>query len=284
TLIANQSIIDATYLLLLLPMRLNTIVNLAPHNYTACALERYCFQWLVNASSLCILFMAVTRYIQIVHPKFYPGFNKKGIHIGIVLYIWIAPFLVQLIGITWPMHPNVVFDYVKIKCAPNNGNVDNMMNQINIFMFYLPEVLVTLYCYIHIIVKVKMAQRKVKVINRGTSNQRSSKSESILTRTTFVIFTVYIILYTLPGMVSGSFSKNISQPMATLISVIIETMYRFPPCIYVVVYATMNRQMKQGYRMILQCKRGTEIVIEDPTEKSHSNTNVINIAIIPDKK
>ncbi|CAH1774012.1 unnamed protein product [Owenia fusiformis] len=261
-LIANQAIADLGLVSMMVPIKVFILLTSSSPGDAACTFEFYGKQWFLISATECILFVALTRYMKVVHPTKGLWMHSKPLHTGMLIFAWTLPILCLLPSF---LDPRFHYDATFYSCSMVNERNDSLIDMILIALG-APVIPVAIYCYIHILVKVRKSQSKVTVMKKSSKDTKQAKTDNILTRTTAAICGLFFICYILP-LVLRVLADDGSKATIQIIS---GALFRLPPALNPIIYVTLNTQMRTAYKKMLRC--GREDTNDEQSSTSETGT------------
>lgn len=166
TLMASLSLTDLSMGVLVTPICfISLLKGCFPFAKILCEVQALLISSLFHSSSLLLISIAVDRYICINHPLRYRSIMTKKVHYLMSIFSWVYSFAVYFILIV----PNSQFTFDStglFNCEPYY-NKDKSIIIIAFMLFFIPSILVIVYCYSAIFC---VAHRQLQQIRRDSTN------------------------------------------------------------------------------------------------------------------
>ena len=252
-LVAILAVVDLFISGYLLPVGMDVLVTNKEPDRHLCKFQSIITAFLFSCSIQFIMLIALSRYCKICHSqKFATLFTVRNILISIITICSIATGFASSIWFNdflWtfekPMHSCIFHRY---------GSVMFSVTMMSVALG-LPSCL-TAFSYIKIYRHVTKASKEVyKNWNNGLS-RRKLKIEQMTTRSQFVVFIMYMIMY-LPFFITAVGGERSNYPDE--IHTFALHMAYLNSCINCILYGVLNKNMRQAYLEALPCLKQRQI-------------------------
>ncbi|CAH1798946.1 unnamed protein product [Owenia fusiformis] len=233
-----------------------------PFDYQSCSVFGFLAILFIALNLFNLCYMAINRYVLIVHQSAYQTiFSKKGtiaLVVSSTAFVFIA-LLVPFTGL-WGK-----YGYVEKTNAcsmiVDSPNSSSFSLGVSVIGFVLP-LLVMLYCYVRILIFVKLQQKKINGHNNGTKTTTMAvkKADVKLAKVMASIFLLYVACI-LPRMALNWIDPNNQYPMAHKIATAILLSYSL---LNGIVFTLQNTQFKKSCLTFVGIDPSQVQLVEEP--------------------
>jgi hypothetical protein len=206
-----------------------------------------------SSSVISVTTIAIHRYFKICHYKLCQRIYTKTTVCAIIAAVWSIGILFA-VPLFW-MENSLIFDPTFQMCIFNRY-VSQTYSIFYLFACLFAPISITMVCYCKIYTYVVRHKRRLLAWNRGIGQARF-RNDVRSTKSTFVVFVVYLALYSLFGVVATLFNKH-SQVPTEIHSTSIYMAFA-NSCVNAFIYGFMNKDVLKAYKEALQCRRSRRI-------------------------
>ncbi|XP_062566487.1 melatonin receptor type 1C-like [Saccostrea cucullata] len=253
--VGNLAVSDFLITAYLLPFNLFFLLNKdAEIPSVLCDMNGVFTRLLFTSSVFSVTMIAMHRYIKICHYTFYPRIYTRKTVLVIIGGIWVIGLLFAMPFI-WIDH-SLIYDPTLQMCIYNRYASKPSSTAYFVICLYAP-VTVTIVCYYKINAHVRKHKNNLSAWNSGFGHSRF-RNDVRSTKMTFVVFVVYLALYSLFGVLATILYKH-SQVSAEVHATSIYMAYA-NSCVNAYIYGFLNRDVYRAYKEALCCRKTRKIL------------------------
>ncbi|XP_062592317.1 melatonin receptor type 1A-like [Saccostrea cucullata] len=226
-----------------------------------------------STSVISVTTIAVHRFVKICHFNLCSKIYTRSTVSGMIASVWFIGILFALPLLC--MEHSLIFDPTLQMCIFNRY-VNQVYSICYMLVCLFAPMSITMTCYYKIFTYLRRNKRNLVSWNNGLGQQRF-KNDVRSTKSTFVVFVLYLLLYSLFG-IQATFFKNHSQIVSELHSISIYLSYA-NSCVNTFIYGFMNKNVLSAYREAMRCRRSRKVhnISVLTSQRTSTNIRVMNI-------
>ncbi|XP_061194306.1 melatonin receptor type 1B-like [Saccostrea echinata] len=220
-----------------------------------------------STSVISVSTIAVHRYVKICHFNLCAQIYTRSSVSVMIASVWIIGILFALPLLC--MEHSLIFDPTLQMCIFNRY-VNQSYSICYMLVCLFAPVGITMICYFKIFAYVRRHKQKLLSWNNGIGQQRF-KNDVRSTKSTFVVFVLYLLLYSLFGILAMFFKKH-SQISPELHAISIYLAFA-NSCVNTFIYGFMNKRVLSAYKEALSCRRSHKVHDVSVLTQQRTSTN-----------
>ncbi|CAG2227049.1 MTNR1A [Mytilus edulis] len=262
-LLALLAVIDLLIIGYLMPFGMHVLITNEKPGFGACRFQAIITAFLFSCSIQFIMFIALSRYFKICHSqKFNRIVTARNVIIATIGACVVGACFASAL---WFFESLWTFEF------PMHSCIFDRYGSVTFSVIFMAVVIafpagVTAFSYIRIYRHVNKARTQLhKNWNNGLA-QRKFKYEQILTKTQFVVFIVYMVMYFPFGITAVGGQRSDYPDVLHTLSIY---MCYLNSCINSILYGVLNKNMRRGYLESLRFVKPSQNNSVVPTVSGH---------------